>query len=251
MKNHTPHHITNHISSHTPNHKPLAKNNTKNRNKKIQAVGFDFDGTLILSEKIKAQAFAKIFHDLYNINHGLEPFYQKISKEGISRQEKITQLMHHFLKRPPTKKEIKNINQLFTQFYETSLRTCPLFACTNILSELKKKVNFLFLLSLEEKSDVLQILKHCGLHRYFNEVLGGPASKVDNLKHIIKKHHLNPSQIIYVGDKTSDIIACKKVKIKVVLLQKRFNYHTLRETLAADFVFSSLCDLPLDINKYS
>lgn len=214
---------------------------------KIRAVGFDFDGTLIMSEEVKAKEFAKVFLEKFHVRLGVERAYTQISKEGKSRDAKTRALFRRFLKREPTVRELRVIHQHFSEHYKRSLRTCPLFACTNIIKELKKQVDFLFLLSLEEKKDVVMLLKHCGLYSYFDEVLGGPANKVENLRHVLQKHHVKPSEVMYIGDKTSDVIASRKVHVKMVLVNNKFNYEYIHQKLRADFKFSSLCDVPIDI----
>ncbi len=94
---------------------------------------------------------------------------------------------------------------------------------------------------------MVKIAEHCGVAKYFDEILGGPKSKVENLKHILKEHQLQPSEVLYVGDAHSDVIASRKLKIKVVLLGRKHTYEKLKEDLEADFVFSSLCELPASI----
>jgi len=217
--------------------------------KKIKAIGFDFDGTLISSEETKAEEMAKVFSELLGIKKGIKTAYKKL--RGINRSQKINKLFIQFLKRKPTKKELKKIEDHFGQHYLTSMKTCPLFQCTNILKELKKQAQFMFLLSLEEEKDVKKLIKHCNLNKYFDEILGGPKSKLENFEHILKKHKFSHPEIIYIGDSPGDIKASHKKGIKVILINKKFNYPQFKKKLGADFVFSSLCDLPLNTKMYS
>jgi phosphoglycolate phosphatase-like HAD superfamily hydrolase len=216
---------------------------------KVEAIGFDFDGTLIVSEETKALEMVKVFNEKLGIKRGVGTAYKKLVGKSFNREQKVLFLFKKFLKRNPTKKELKDIKNHFGEHYRKSLWTCPLFQCTNVIKELKKQVKFLFLLSLEDKKEVKKLIKHCGLGSYFDEVLGGPKSKVDNLEHVIKKHKLKPRELLYIGDSKGDVVASKKKGIRVVLVKKRFRYKDLKDTLEADFVFSSLCELPHDIKK--
>ena len=216
---------------------------------KIKAVGFDFDGTLIISEETKALEMVKVFKEKFGVKRGVGTAYKKLVGKDFNRGQKVLFLFEKFMKRKPTREELKDIENHFGEHYKKSLWACPLFQCTNVIKELKKQVKFLFLLSLEDKIEVKKLVKHCGLGKYFDEVLGGPKSKVDNLEHVIKKHKIKPKELLYVGDSKGDIIASKKKGIKVVLVKKRFKYKDLKDTLEADFVFSSLCELPHDIKK--
>ena len=215
---------------------------------KIKAIGFDFDGTLIISEDSKAEEMAKVFQEKFGIKKGVQQAYKRL--RGQNRHHKVMALFNQFIKRKPTKTELKKIEDHFGEHYRRSMNSCPLFQCTNILKELKKQVEFLFLLSLEEEKDVRKMVKHCGLAKYFDEILGGPKSKLENLDHVIKKHHLKPREIIYVGDSPGDVIAGSKMKIKVILVGKKFDYSILRKKLESKFIFSSLCDLPTKIQDY-
>ncbi|MBI2662772.1 HAD family hydrolase [Candidatus Woesearchaeota archaeon] len=210
-------------------------------NVKVKAAGFDFDGTLVVSDALKE----RLYQDIFKENYGVMVYY----KEGKarSREEKIRYFFDTFVKRKPTVREVERISREFGRRYENSLRTCPLFQCTNMVKELRKQVKFTFLLSLENKREVVTLLKHCGLVKYFDEVLGGPKSKVENFRHVLRKHHLKSREVVYVGNSDSDVLSSKTVKVKSVLIKKRFSYNDLRKKLQADFVFSSLCDVPAGI----
>ncbi|MEK6939770.1 MAG: HAD hydrolase-like protein [Nanoarchaeota archaeon] len=215
----------------------------------IRAIGFDFDGTLIMSEEQKAKQMAVVFKEKFKIQKGVETAYKKLSGKALSREEKVKALFKLFLKRKSTKKELNLVKGHFGKHYQQSLQTCPLLQCTNIVKELKKQVDFIFLLSLEDKKEVKKVADHCGLGKYFDEILGGPKPKVENLKHILKKHKLKPHQVLYIGDAHSDIVASKEVKVKTILLGKKHRYEKLKEDLEADFRFSNLCDVPFGVEK--
>ncbi len=219
------------------------------KSSKIQVVGFDFDGTLIISEGVKEKLMAKVFYEEFGIKRGVLTTYRKLVGTGKNRKTKVIELFKKFLKRKPTKKELKTVTAHFGKHYLTSMNSCPLFECTNILREMKTQVKFMFLLSLEEKKEVAQLAKHCSLDKYFDDILGGPKSKQENLMHVIKRHNIKPQEMLYIGDAHSDVRFAKKMGIKVILLGKKHKYEHLREDLDADFVFSNLCDIPHKINE--
>jgi|TARA_B100001971_G_C18241464_1_gene571240 phosphoglycolate phosphatase-like HAD superfamily hydrolase len=210
---------------------------------KIKAIGFDFDDTLILSEKEKADIFEEIFYRKYKIKKGVKKAY--IALLGTAnRKDKIRKMINKFLRRAATKQEVKELSYSFSKGYEYKLSDCPLVQCTNMLTELKKQVKFMFLLSLENRDVIIKIVEHCGIAKYFDEVLGGPKSKLTNFKHLINKHGVKPEETIYIGDSKGDIIKSKKLKFKSIGIQKKFSYKKLLKNLGADFTFSSLCEIP-------
>ncbi len=207
----------------------------------IKAVGIDFDGTLIMSEDIKAREMANVFREKFHLTHGVEKAYADLLNNGFNREEKVRRLFQKLLKRLPTKRELQIVKRHFGQHYRRSLRTCPLFQCTTILTELRNQVSFLFLLSLEDRAEVYALANHCSLARYFDQILGGPNSKEEHLRRVMKQRKLKPSEVLYIGDSHSDVSASKKMGIKVVLVGKKHTAEKLKEDLEADFTFSSLC----------
>ena len=222
----------------------------KKKTFKIKAVGFDFDDTLVKTESNKHKILEDIICKKFKVKRSIKGVYTSV-RGRLNRRDKIKKILTKVLKRKPTKKEISSVSKEFSKKYREMLSTCPLYGCTNVLKELKQQTKFLFLLSLEKRTDVLAMAKHCGVKKYFNEVLGGPKSKMANLKHILKKHKLKPEEVIYVGDWSNDIIVSKKLKIKSIGIQKEFSYRKLLKRLGADFTFSNLCNVPFSkiINK--
>ena len=129
----------------------------------IKAIGFDFDGTLIMSEGKKSIEMTKVFKERFGVSKGVKQAYEKLVGNGHPRHEKVVKLFDKFIGRKPTKKELKEVEDHFGKHYEKSLNACPLFQCTNVIAEFKKQVDFMFLLSLEEKKEVKKVAKHCGL----------------------------------------------------------------------------------------
>src|SRR3989338_8518312 len=206
---------------------------------KIKAIGFDFDGTLIESEEQKAKEMAKVFKECFSISKGVASAYKQLAGKALNRKEKIRLLFQKLLKRKATAKELKEMEEHFGRHYRKVLRTCPLFQCSNMVKELRKQVRFLFLLSLENRKEVQKVAEHCGLAKYFDEILGGPQGKITHFLHVIQKHHLKPSEVMYIGDSHTDVIAGKKAGVKVILLGKNHLYERLKQDLQADFRFSS------------
>jgi phosphoglycolate phosphatase len=215
----------------------------------IRAIGFDFDGTLIMSEDKKGPAMAAVFREKFGVKRGVQKEYENLIGKGYSRNVKVIKLFKIFLKRKPNEKELKTFADHFGEHYVRKMNACPLFQCTNVIKELRKQVKFTFMLSLENTKEVKKIAKHCGVAKYFDEILGGPTSKIDNFKHVITKHGIKASEVLYIGDAHSDVVASKKMGMKIILLGKKHTFKKLKEDLDADFVFNSLCDMPRKLEK--
>lgn len=209
----------------------------------IRVVGFDFDGTLIMSEERKAPAMVEVFKEMFGVKRGVKSAYLSLVGKGYNRDAKVEYLCKKFLKRKCDKKELLNISDHFGKHYVKEMNSCPMFKCVNLLKELRRQVDKVFLLSLENEKEVRKIAGHCGISKYFDDILGGPDGKVDNLKKLISRYKVKGNEIVYVGDTHGDVIAAKKLKMKVVLLGKKHVGKKLKEHLQADFVFSDLCEI--------
>ncbi len=181
----------------------------------IHAIGFDFDNTLIISDKRKATLVADIFKHKYGITRGVKSAYQEL-KGTLNREQKLRILVKKFTGKEPTRREIQTLNYEFNKGYEYTLSSCPLVHGIGVLKELRKKTKFMFLLSLENKKEVALVAKHCGLDKYFDEILGGPKSKHDNFLHILKKHKIKAENALYIGDSVTDVQKAKELTIPVI-----------------------------------
>jgi phosphoglycolate phosphatase-like HAD superfamily hydrolase len=218
----------------------------------IKAVGFDFDGTLIMSEKTKGQIMAEAFSENINLK---KKDYQKIINQypllvgkGNSRIKKIDILAQDIVKKKVSLELKNNIANDFGKKYVKSMNHCPLFACHKMIQELQGKVEHLFLLSLEDQKEVRKIARHCQINGYFEIVLGGPIVKEQHFKNLLKKWKIKPSEMLYIGDSHGDVVAAKKVGIKTMLIEamtlKSYKGHKeLHKKLGAEFEVSSLCDV--------
>ena len=214
---------------------------------RFKAIGFDFDGTLMMSEGAKGTMMAKAFSEFEEISsHLLEEIakaYPHLVGRGHSRDEKIKIIAENVLGYGLSSKVKRNIAKSFGKKYVKSLDHCPLFACNKLIEQLGSQVEHMFLLSLEDQKEVRAVAKHCDLSRYFEVVLGGPTGKVEHFKKLLKKWKLHPSEMLYIGDSHGDSVVAKKVGIKGVLIDSNKGHAALHKMLGADFEVGSLCDV--------
>jgi len=180
----------------------------------IKAIIFDFDGVLVDSLDIKGKAFVKLFEDFgeevqmrvldYHVKHG-----------GVSRDEKIKYFYQEFLKTPLTNERLRELCDEFSGLVvkevisakeipgaEEFLRTCGKYRC--------------FVVSATPQPEMVSIIKERGWDAYFDGVFGSPASKVDNIRLILKEWNLRPYECLYLGDSESDYDAAKALQIKFI-----------------------------------
>jgi len=213
----------------------------------IDAIGFDFDDTLFVSETDKARIIAKIFKQCCSATSGVNAEYRKLVGTGIAVEKKLKMIFRKFVHRIPKKKELAMVRKMYDYEYSKSLLSCKLMQCSNIIRDLRKQIKVLFIVTLNPAKEVIPALKHCGMLKYFDEVCGGPKTKVQNFRGILKKYKLNANNVVFIGDSNGDLRSAKKAKIHFIGLTKSNARRQLMRKLGAHFTFSSLCDIPPEL----
>ena len=85
----------------------------------------------------------------------------------------------------------------------------------DLLSELRSVGVKVGLVSSNSKQNIQQILQNHSMAEYFNEILAGSSllGKQRKILKMIDLLKLRREQILYVGDETRDIEACKKIDV--------------------------------------
>lgn len=78
-------------------------------------------------------------------------------------------------------------------------------------------VNMVVISSHPHEKLVKEVAQY-GLQRSFREVIGSVHDKVEIIEEIVGRNNFNPSETIFVGDMTHDIVAGKKASVKTVAI---------------------------------
>ena len=190
---------------------------------KYKCVVFDFDGTLANTE---AQVF-----DIYN-DLAKEYKFKEITKEEMSKIKgmHVKELMEFldvkFYKIPRAlRKGKKRLTEESDQIQPFKPHLMENFV------EIDSMVEVCGILTSNIKRTVLAFTKNQGICDFFDFVLSSSLfSKEKKLKKICKKYKFDPLELLYVGDETRDIIACKKAGVDVVAVDWGYNFiDTLKE----------------------
>ena len=201
----------------------------------LKALIFDFDGVLVDSLDIKGAAFVKLFEDYgkeiqrkvleYHHTHG-----------GVSREEKIKYFYRELLKVPLSNAQLRGLCDRFSSLVVDEVVRAK--AISGAEEFLKRSVRYLcFVVSATPQPEMQAILKARKWDKYFDGVFGSPASKVDNVRLILEKWGLRPSECIYFGDSESDYNTANLLKIKSIGIFNKNNPLTKYEgiLLVRDF----------------
>ena len=167
---------------------------------------FDFDGVLADSVEVKTRAFAKLFEP-----HGSEVVAKVIDHHrrhgGMTRMEKFSHYYSTYLGKGISDGEMTDLCRRFSELVVDEVVAAP---------EIRGAGEFLkrwclrlpcFVVSATPEEEIRKIVQRRGMTGYFKEVLGAPAGKEENLRTLLNRYELNPSESCFFGDAGSDYLA--------------------------------------------
>lgn len=174
--------------------------------KNIQALFFDFDGVIIDSLPIKAEAFVSLFsREDIAVQLKVKDYFIKYT--GHSRQEKIAECYRIFLHKEASTAEIDHLSELFSTRCLKAVIGCPEIAgATNLLKNIPPSIKK-FVVSGTPEAELLTIVEARALSPYFDQVKGTPVRKEDNIAQLLTQYDLSPDNCIMIGDGEVDQLA--------------------------------------------
>ena len=200
---------------------------------------FDFDGVLVDSldvyEKTVTLCLKKMnkpltrgrqeFLELFEGN-----FYESLVKKGVDLNE--------FMKASV---------DILAQVNLKDIK--PITAVVPVVGELQTK-HTLLVVSSNESSSIKESLELFHYNGYFQEILGSDfmLSKKEKILYAIKKYHVAPQDIYYIGDTTGDIKEGREAGVKTVGVT--WGWHSKEKMASAkpDYLFDTPQEL-LQLNE--
>lgn len=176
----------------------------------IHCAIFDFDGTLVDSNQIKYDAFLKVTAELPGAKEILEDI---LSDPDFGDRYAVFKYLEEFL---PVVRQSGFDGDMLAKRY-TRVCTDAIIIAPEMpgASEAIRKLTDMGLLmaisSATPERDLCEIVNSRGIASYFDEIMGGPRSKVEHVREIMGKYGLDPSEIIYVGDSETDRLTALEI----------------------------------------
>lgn len=179
----------------------------------IRAIVLDFDGVLVVSEEIKAEAFKKLYSQY---PEHLEPMMaHHRAHPSLSRVEKFHYLIRNRLHRGDDPHLLEMLLKSFSAEVRQRIAECPATpGSVEFLEEFSTQMP-LYLASVTPVEDLEWILEKRSLRRYFKEVFGDPPiAKRDALLSVAGREECRPDQLLLIGDSEGDFIAARDAGTK-------------------------------------
>ena len=170
---------------------------------KLRAIVFDFDGVILESGDVKTDAFIELFAE-----HG--PEVQARVREhhlenlGVSRFKKFSWIYENVLRAPLSDDDSKALGDRFSSLALDKVMTSPFVpGAREALVALASRYP-MFVASGTPQGELDMIVARRELASLFREVHGTPAEKPEIITGIMQRHSLSPSEVLFIGDGTSD-----------------------------------------------
>ena len=184
---------------------------------------FDCDGVILDSNKIKSEVFFETA-SLYSTEHAERATKYYKSTAGTPRIDKVYYFFEEIL-------EIKVTDQLIEEFLKNfnKISLEKLFTCNRILGV----ESYLNMISLDSQSFVVsgapqdelrKILSKQGLSTKFQEILGSPTEKANNIEYLMRKYNLSPKDCIFYGDSEVDYLSASEHGIDFIFVSEKSEF---------------------------
>jgi phosphoglycolate phosphatase len=208
------------------------------------AVIFDFDGVVVQSVEIKAQAFAEVYRNEDPAVHPAIMEYQH-RHGGISRRKKFEYFEREFFGRTPTPETIEELSRQFTGIVHDAVVACPFVdGALQALEQLHSRVP-LYLVSGTPEDELLAIVHTRQLGRFFKIVRGAPTTKIEAFKAITSCASFTASRVVTVGDSLTEFEAACELGLRFVAIVPPKEISRFPASVAHLPNLVGLCDLLL------
>ena len=186
---------------------------------KIEAVIFDFDGTICDSLKIKEEIFGELY-----LSYG-----EKIKKKvmefhrenlGISRETKFIHFQKNIVREDYSRKTITKLSNKFSNLVKQKVIDAGFIS--GALNFLEKNFNKLdlHLSSATPHEELIEILIKKNIFKYFKSVAGSPKTKESHINELLSNEKFHKERVVYVGDSQHDMNAARKTGIHFIGIGK-------------------------------
>ncbi|MBI5298867.1 MAG: HAD hydrolase-like protein [Deltaproteobacteria bacterium] len=186
----------------------------KTQIEKAKALVFDFDGTLVDSNAIKQNAFAKCFFEYPKQLDAIMVYCN--SYNNIPRVVKFRHVFENILKLPyPPEVEQLMLDRYASETTEQVIGAAEIPGAIRFLKKVASKKETA-LLSSTPHEFLLRILERRGLKKYFGRIQGAPVDKKVWLENYVGSRGFSKTEVLFFGDSPEDVQAATGAQVPFI-----------------------------------
>ncbi len=188
----------------------------------IKAVVFDFDGTLVDSNRLKNDAFVEIFSGDPHISEAL--VRDTLARNVGTRFDILRDIFVRLGAAPEEiEKSVARYADRFDERIQKGIQEKGLVAGAREVLERLSADRCLYINSATPQPALHAVVAQLSIARYFKAVHGVPPTKEENLREIIGREGVAPEEVAVVGDGESDRHAAHTCKTHFIGVVNDFN----------------------------
>ncbi len=183
--------------------------------KKINILFLDFDGTIVDSNKIKDQAFDKIFSRWPQFRDCMMEWHLK--HNALDRYKKFEFFVNEILNDSTNESLLNDLVAEFEDMTEKAIINCSyILGAFEFMNELSKYIP-IYLLSATPHLNLLNIINKREISNIFNGIYGAPINKREIIQALIFQNKISEDEVLYIGDSQEDLDVATSLKINFIL----------------------------------
>lgn len=183
-------------------------------NVNTKTIIFDFDGVILDSANIKTEAFLELFNDYPEHQKSIKDYH--IEHQGITRYTKFKWIYTELLNKPYDQETKEKLGKKFSDIvFNKVMESEPIPGAIEFLKSIQGKLPA-YISSGTPDEELHRIISKRNLSQYFEEVYGSNISKEEAIDRIAQDKSLEYSELLFVGDATTDYNAANSRNVKFI-----------------------------------
>jgi phosphoglycolate phosphatase-like HAD superfamily hydrolase len=189
-------------------------------------VVFDFDGVLVDSNAVKRRAY----HDIFASTTGSEPVVESVLQSN-TEDDRFGVIRAILLglgldgRDTPGRLDllVAEYGERYNAICEDHAATCAEVPGASAALARLATQHSLYVISATPEEPLQRIVKRRGWNGYFQDVLGRPRTKSENLALVMRHEGIQAGEILLVGDGRRDLDAARQAGCRFVGVRNAFN----------------------------
>lgn len=177
----------------------------------FRAIILDFDGVILESVEVKTEAFRSLFADVPEHVDEIVEYHRE--NTGVSRFDKFRHIYASILERDLPDKEFDRLSARYHELVIDGVLAARYVAGAEAFLERFSCRISLHVVSASPEGELRDIIAKRGMARYFRGIFGAPRRKADCIRAIRDLEHLDPLQVLFVGDALNDYRAAREAGV--------------------------------------